>query len=147
MAKPAASPFYAIALLACAALAGCIAPPLREENSVAPEAGRALVVGWGHSAGEQARESFIVTRGTRVSRLYVARVNEQKSGFGENVVRVPPGTYQLTLTCGIYIDTRYFEYEAALQATLTADRVYHLRAAPEGRRCQPYLEDATGKNG
>ena len=78
---------------------------------------------------------------------YVVKANEQKSGFGENVARVPAGAYQLTIDCGLYIDTRFFEYETVVQATLSAGRVYHLRAAPEGRRCEPSIEDTQGKNG
>lgn len=134
--------------LAWAALAGCAAAPTHlDAVSGAPEAGRALVVGWGHSAAEQAREAFTVARGTRVSQLYVVRANGQKSGFGDNVARLPAGVYQLTINCGIYIDARFFEYETIVPATLGVDRVYHLRAAPEGRRCQPFLEDTTGKGG
>jgi hypothetical protein len=129
------------------ALAGCAAPPRAnpDREVVAPVPGRALVVGWGNAAGEQARAALTPAQGTRVTRLYVAQANEQKTGFGENIVRLPPGSYALTITCGIYVDYRYFEYGALLQAQLDAGRVYRLRAAPEGRRCEQTLEDVTGR--
>ncbi len=128
------------------ALAGCAAAPANPDVTyVAPDPGRAVIVGWGNSAGEQARAALTPGRGTRVSTLVVAKANSQKSGFGENITRLPPGEFDLTINCGIYVDARYFPHDTVVQATLLAGRVYRLRAAPEGRKCQPYLEDTTGK--
>ena len=129
---------------ACAALAGCAAAPTGSDASlVAPEPGRAVVIGWGHSAGEQARASLEPAKGTRVSSLYVAKANEQKAGFGENSARLAPGEFDLTITCGLYVDFRYFPHDTVIHATLGAGRVYRLRAEPQGRKCQPFLEEVT----
>ena len=132
----------------CAILAGCAtAPAAPEPTVVAPEPGRAVVIGWGNSAGEQARAALTPSPGTRVSSLYVAKANEQKSGLGENIARLPAGEFDLTITCGLYVDYRYFPHDSVVHATLQAGRVYRLRAVPQGRRCQPFLEDVTGGNG
>jgi hypothetical protein len=106
-----------------------------------------VVVGWGNSAGEQARAALTPSPGTRVSSLYVAKANEQKIGFGENIARLPAGEFDLTINCGLYVDFRYFPHDTVVHATLQAGRVYRLRAEPQGRRCEPYLEDATSGNG
>ena len=130
----------------CVVLAGCATPSAQVEiASVTPEADRALVVGWGNTAGEAARLIFKPALGTLVSDLYVAKVNEQKISYGQNIARVTPGEYDLTITCGIYIDQRFFGSASVVHANLIAGRVYRLRAQPEARKCYPYLEEVTGK--
>jgi len=62
--------------------------------------------------------------------------------FGQNVTRLTPGSYELTVACGLYVDYRYFPQDVLMQVELRDGHVYHLRADPQGRRCQPYLEDA-----
>ena len=126
----------------CAALASCTAAPANPDAvAIIPEPGRALVVGWGHSAGENARAALTPVKGVRVSSLYVAKANEQKISFGENIARLSPGEYDLTITCGLYIDYRFFPVDTVIHAQLSANRVYRLRAEPQGRRCYPSLED------
>lgn len=110
-----------------------------------PEADRALVVGWGNTAGEAARLVFKSPQGTLVSNLHVAKVNEQKISYGQNIARVTPGEYDLTIACGIYIDQRFFASDSVIHANLVAGRVYRLRAQPEARKCYPYLEEGAGK--
>ena len=130
----------------CAALAGCAAAPANPDAiTIIPEPGRALVVGWGRTAGENARAALTPVRGTRVSSLYVSKANEQKIS-SENITRLAPGEYDLTVSCGLYIDYRLFPSDTVIHAQLGASRVYRLRAEPQGRRCQPYLEDVTDKN-
>ena len=132
--------------VACVALAGCAAPPANPEaQSVAPEPEHALVIGWGNTALEKARAALITTQGARVSSLFVARVNEQKGKFGENIARLAPGDYALTIACELYVDYRIFPQDTVIKTSLRAGRVYRLRAEPEGRRCQPALEDVTDK--
>ena len=129
----------------CTALAGCAAAPANPDAvAITPEAGRILVVGWGHTAGENARAALTPAQGTRVSSLYVSGANEQKIS-GENVARLAPGEYDLTVSCGLYIDYRLFSSDTVIHAELSGNRVYRLRAQPQGRKCHPYLEDVTGK--
>lgn len=131
---------------ALAALAGCAAVPAEPDAiTAAAEPGRAVIIGWGNTAGENARAALTPAQGTRVSSLFVSRANTQKISSGENIARVPPGEYELTISCGLYIDYRLFSNESVVHATLNANRVYRLRAAPQGRTCQPFLEDVTGK--
>ena len=133
---------------ACAAFTGCAPARINPDAiTAAPEPGRAVVIGWGNTPAENARAAFVTQSGTRVSRLFVAYSDGQKMSFGENVARLPPGEHNLTLSCGIYVDQRFFTYDSAMRATLAANRVYRLRANPEGRRCEPSLEDVTGKAG
>ena len=82
---------------------------------------------------------------SRVSSLFVAKVNEQKSKFGENITRLVSGDYALTIACELYVDYRIFPQDKVIQASLRAGRVYRLRAEPEGRRCQPEIEDVTDR--
>ena len=149
-----ASPHYSLALrrafvvAACTAMSACAPSAVRQDAaSASPETGVATVTGWGHSAAENARAAATPEQGTRVTRLYVAFYDGKKTSFGENVVRIPPGDRELIVTCGVYINYRFFSYDERLPAKLQAGRVYQLRAYPEGRRCQPYLEDVTGKKG
>ena len=107
--------------------------------------GCAIVIGWGNTTAEKARAALTTTPGARVSSLFVARANEQKFGFGTNIARLAPGDYALTVFCELYIDYRIFPQDTALKAALRANRVYRLRAEPEGRRCQPTLEDVTAQ--
>ena len=130
----------------CVALAGCAAAPANPDALfAAPEPGRAVVIGWGNSTVEKARAALTPGKGARVSSLFVSKANEQKAGFGENITRLMPGEYRLTITCDLYVDTRNFPHDTVVQAALRADRVYRLRASPEGRKCQPYLEDVTDR--
>jgi hypothetical protein len=132
---------------ACAALTGCAPAPINPDAiTAAPEPGRAVVIGWGNTPAENARAALIAEQGTRVTRLFVAFADGQKTSFGENVVRLSPGEHSLILSCGIYVNLRFFTYDSEMRTTLTANRVYRLRANPEGRRCEAYLEDATGKS-
>jgi hypothetical protein len=134
--------------VSCAALAGCANPPTNPEAiRLTPEPGHAVIVGWGNTAAENAREALSAQQGSRVSRLYVSFVNKKKTSFGENIVRLPPGDYDLTVSCGIYIYYRFFTDEKTVFATLSANRIYRLRPDPEGRRCEPFLEDVTDKGG
>ena len=82
-----------------------------------------------------------------MTRLFVAFADGKKMSFGENIARLEPGDRELIISCGIYVNHRFFTYDSALRATLAANRVYRLRANPEGRRCEGYLEDVTGKSG
>jgi hypothetical protein len=132
----------------CIALAGCAPVPINPDAiTAAPDPGRAVIIGWGNTIEENARAALTSAPGTRVTRLFVSFVNLRKIGIGENIVRVEPGEYDFTLSCGIYIYSRFYTYEAAMHATVSANRVYRLRAAPEGMRCEPYLEDVTDKGG
>jgi hypothetical protein len=129
---------------ACAVLAGCATAPAKPDALVAsPEPDRAVVIGWGNTTAEKARAALTTTQGARVSSLFVAKANEQKFGFGTNIARLAPGDYALTISCELYIDYRIFPQDTELKAALRANRVYRLRAEPEGRRCQPTLEDVT----
>ncbi len=131
---------------ALAALAGCTTVATDPDAvTTAPEPGRAVIIGWGNTAAENARAALTPEKGTRVSSLFVSRANTQKISSGENIARVPPGEYELTISCGLYIDYRVFSNESVVHATLNANRVYRLRAAPQGRTCQPFLDDVTGK--
>ncbi len=67
--------------------------------------------------------------------------------FGENIVRLPPGEYDLAVSCGIYVYYRFFTDDKFIHATLDANRVYRLRPDLDGRRCEASLEDVTGKGG
>ena len=130
-------------------LAGCATPPAAPDIVVAtPEPGRAIVLGWGSTTGEQMRAALTPTPyGPRVTSLYVTQANEQKSGRGDNnTVRLPPGEYALTVSCGLYLDYRYFTDEPVIHVSLRAERVYRLRPNPQGRRCEPTLEDVTGRD-
>ena len=131
-------------LALCVALAGCGTAPATPER-IAPEAGRAVVVGWGNTAGEAARLIFKSMQGTVVSTLHVSKVNEQAISYGQNVARMAPGEYDLTIVCGIYIGDRYFPSASVIRADLSGNHVYRLRAQPQARKCYPYLEDTTGK--
>jgi hypothetical protein len=135
-------------LAACggALLGGCAPEPVRVAT-VAPESGMALVVGWGNTMDETVREALTPTQySSRISKLYVASANGREIGRGINVARLVPGNYQLTIACGLYISLRYFEDSDVLGAQLDAGRVYRLHAQLNGRRCEPQLEDITGKN-
>jgi hypothetical protein len=133
---------------AWAALAGCAPVPVAPDAiTAAPEAGRAVIIGWGNTADENARAALTPEQGSRVARLFVSHVDQQKLPFGENIARVPPGEHDLTILCGIYVYYRYFTYEKVVHASLNANRVYRLRSDLEGRRCEPFLEDVTGKGG
>jgi hypothetical protein len=133
---------------ACVALAACAPVPIVPDViTAAPEPGRAIIIGWGNTAAENARAALTPERGSRVARLFVSHVNTEKISFGENIARVPPGEFDLTILCGIYVNYRYFTYEKVIHAALNANRVYRLRSEPEGRRCEPFLEDVTGKGG
>jgi hypothetical protein len=132
---------------ACVALGGCASTPVGPDAVAAgAEPDRAIVIGWGNTAGEKARAALTPAQGTRVTSLYVAKANAQKSGFGENIARLSPGDYELTIACGIYIENRFFSNETEISVALRASRVYRLRAEPSGRRCQPALEDVTDNN-
>jgi hypothetical protein len=136
--------YLTVCVAACIIIAGCAAAPVNPEAShVAPEPGRAVVIGWGNSAGEKARAALTPGRGTRVSSLFVVKVNEQKGGFSENITRLPPGEFELTINCVLYVDSRDFPHDTVVHAALRAGRVYRLRAEPQGRKCQPFLEDVT----
>ena len=133
---------------ACAALSACAPAPINPDAiTAAPEPGRAVVIGWGNTAVENARASLSAEWTTRVTRLFVAFADGRKMSFGENIARLEPGDRDLIISCGIYVNHRFFTYDSALRATLAANRVYRLRANPEGRRCEGYLEDVTGKSG
>jgi len=133
---------------ACAALSACAPAPINPDAiTAAPEPGRAVVIGWGNTAAENARASLSAEWTTRVTRLFVAFADGRKMSFGENIARLEPGDRDLIISCGIYVNHRFFTYDSALRATLAANRVYRLRANPEGRRCEGYLEDVTGKSG
>jgi hypothetical protein len=133
-----------LSLALCAALAGCGTAPATPER-VAPEPGRAVVVGWGNTAGEAAKLIFKSIQGTVVSTLHVSKVNGQAISYGQNVARVAPGEYDLTIACGIYVADRYFPSDSVIRADLKGNHVYRLRAEPQARKCYPYLEDITGK--
>jgi hypothetical protein len=126
------------------ALAGCGTAPATPER-VPPEPGRAVVVGWGNTAGEAAKLIFKSIRGTVISTLHVSKVNGQAISYGQNVARVAPGEYDLTIACGIYIGDRYFPSDSVIRADLKDNHVYLLRAEPQARKCYPYLEDTAGK--
>lgn len=136
-------------LALAAALAGCANPPTTNPTPVAvtPVAGSATIVGWGNTIAENARAAGSAEWTTRVTRLYVSFVNGNKTGFGENIARVPAGEPDVIVNCGIYVNHRFFTYDERLTVKLEKDRVYELRANPEGRRCQPYIQDITGKTG
>jgi hypothetical protein len=133
----------------CAALGGCAPVPANPDaiTTAAPDPGRAVVIGWGNTAAENARAALTPAQGSRVTRLFVTRANAQKISSGENIARVPPGEYDLTISCGIYVYYKFYTHEKVIHATLDANRVYRLRSDLEGRRCEPYLEDVTGKGG
>ena len=108
-----------------------------------PTPGVATIVGWGNTAAENADAALTPEYGaTRVTRLYVSFVNGNKTGFGENIVRVAPGA-EVIVMCGVYVNYRFFTYDERLDGPFAANRVYELRANPSGRRCQPYVEDVT----
>ena len=131
-----------------AALSACAPAPVNPDAIIAaPEPGRAIIIGWGNTAAENARASLSAEWTTRVTRLFVAFADGRKMSFGENIARLEPGDRDLIISCGIYVNHRFFAYDSALRATLAANRVYRLRANPEGRRCEAYLEDVTGKSG
>ncbi len=133
---------------ACIVVAGSAATAANPDAiTAAPEAGRAVIIGWGGTTGENARAALTPAQGTRVSMLVVTRANEQKLSFGENVARLAPGEYDLTISCGLYIDYRYFPHDTVVHAALSAGSVYRLRAAPAGRKCQPTLEHVSGRDG
>src|SRR5437762_470407 len=133
-----------LSLALCTALAGCGTAPATPER-VPPEPGRAVVVGWGNTAGEAARLIFKSIQGTVISTLHVSKVNGQAISYGQNVARVAPGEYDLTIACGIYVGDRYFPSDSLIRADLSGNHVYRLRAQPQARKCYPYLEDTTGK--
>jgi len=129
-------------------LSACAPAPINPDAITAvPEPGRAIIIGWGNTAAENARASLSAEWTTRVTRLFVAFADGKKMSFGENIARLEPGDRELIISCGIYVNHRFFTYDSALRATLAANRVYRLRANPEGRRCEGYLEDVTGKSG
>jgi len=132
----------------CVTLSACAPAPINPDAiTAAPEPGRAIIIGWGNTAAENARASLSAEWTTRVTRLFVAFADGRKVSFGENVARLEPGDRDLIISCGIYVNHRFFTYDSALRATLAANRVYRLRANPDGRRCEGYLEDVTGKSG
>jgi len=132
----------------CVTLSACAPAPINPDAiTAAPEPGRAIIIGWGNTAAENARASLSAEWTTRVTRLFVAFADGRKMSFGENIARLEPGDRDLIISCGIYVNHRFFTYDSALRATLAANRVYRLRANPEGRRCEGYLEDVTGKSG
>ena len=132
----------------CVTLSACAPAPINPDAiTAAPEPGRAIIIGWGNTAAENARASLSAEWTTRVTRLFVAFADGKKMSFGENIARLEPGDRELIISCGIYVNHRLFTYDSALRATLAANRVYRLRANPEGRRCEGYLEDVTGKSG
>jgi hypothetical protein len=132
----------------CVTLSACAPAPISPDAiTAAPEPGRAIIIGWGNTAAENARASLSAEWTTRVTRLFVAFADGRKMSFGENIARLEPGDRDLIISCGIYVNHRFFTYDSALRATLAANRVYRLRANPEGRRCEGYLEDVTGKSG
>ena len=129
-------------------LSACAPAPINPDAiTAAPEPGRAIIIGWGNTAAENARASLSAEWTTRVTRLFVAFADGRKMSFGENIARLEPGDRDLIISCGIYVNHRFFTYDSALRATLAANRVYRLRANPDGRRCEGYLEDVTGKSG
>ena len=135
-----------LAVFGGAVLGGCAPAPVRVP-AVAPEAGMALVIGWGNTMDETVREALTpMQESSRVSKIYVARANEREIARGTNVARLAPGNYDLTVRCGLYISLRYFEDTKVVGARLEAGRVYQLHPQPDGRRCEPYLEDITGKS-
>ena len=139
---------WVVIAAACVALTGCTPAPINPDAiTAAPEPGRAVIIGWGNTPAENARAATTAEWSTRVTRLFVAFSDGQKMAFGENIARLPPGEHDLIISCGIYVNHRFFTYDSALRATLAANRVYRLRANPEGRRCEGYLEDVTGKSG
>ena len=132
----------------CVTLSACAPAPINPDAiTAAPEPRRAIIIGWGNTAAENARASLSAEWTTRVTRLFVAFADGRKISFGENIARLEPGDRDLIISCGIYVNHRFFTYDSALRATLAANRVYRLRANPEGRRCEGYLEDVTGKSG
>ena len=132
----------------CVTLSACAPAPINPDAiTAAPEPGRAIIIGWGNTAAENARASLSAEWTTRVTRLFVAFADGKKMSFGENIARLEPGDRELIISCGIYVNHRFFTYDSALRATLAANRVYRLRANPDGRRCEGYLEDVTGKSG
>jgi len=132
----------------CVTLSACAPAPINPDAiTAAPEPGRAIIIGWGNTAAENARASLSAEWTTRVTRLFIAFADGRKMSFGENIARLEPGDRDLIISCGIYVNHRFFTYDSALRATLAANRVYRLRANPEGRRCEGYLEDVTGKSG
>ena len=132
----------------CVTLSACAPAPINPDAiTAAPEPGRAIIIGWGNTAAENARASLSAEWTTRVTRLFIAFADGRKMSFGENIARLEPGDRDLIISCGIYVNHRFFTYDSALRATLAANRVYRLRANPDGRRCEGYLEDVTGKSG
>ena len=132
----------------CVTLSACAPAPINPDAiTAAPEPGRAIIIGWGNTAAENARASLSAEWTTRVTRLFVAFADGRKMSFGENIARLEPGDRDLIISCGIYVNHRFFTYDSALRATLAANRVYRLRTNPDGRRCEGYLEDVTGKSG
>lgn len=131
---------------ACVLIAGCSGSAVNPDavTTVAAEPGRAVVIGWGAAVGENLRSALTPAQDTHVTLLAVSQAGSQKISSRENVARLDPGEYDLTIACGIYVGYRYFTDDTVIHATLGAGRVYRLRAQPQGRRCQPFLEDATG---
>src|SRR4051812_14494174 len=73
----------ALVVSVCTGLAGCAAKQISNEAiAVNAEPGRALIVGFGSTALENARAALEPSDGTRVSSLFVAKANQQKIGFG-----------------------------------------------------------------
>ena len=123
-------------------LSGCAATGTgNQAPAVNAEAGRALVVGWGGTVGENARAALTPQQGVHISSLFVAKANAQKMPFGQNIARLQPGKYDLTIACGLYIDYRYFPHDTVVEADLRDGHVYRLRAQPQGRKCLPVLDD------
>ena len=139
-------------LLACmclsAVLAGCGTTRVTTGDvSVTPEPDRALVVGFGNTAGEAAMLVFKKSQGTLVSNLNVALVNGQKIPYGQNIGRVTPGEYDLTIFCGIYIDDRFFDSSSVIHANLAAGRIYRLRSHPRRGNVIRTLKSVAASNG
>jgi hypothetical protein len=130
------------AVTMAAALGGCAAAQVNLAD-VKKDPEKAIVVGWGNTGGEILQNTIALPLGVRVGNLYVFKVNEDKVSFGDNSVRLAPGAYDLTISCGIYIGGNYSSSFEPIRANLQAGRIYQLRPRPYGRNCGAYIDDVT----
>src|SRR3954463_3662134 len=109
----------ALVVSVCIWLGGCAAKQISNEAvAVNAEPGRALIVGFGSTAVENARAALEPSDGTRVSSLFVAKANQQKIAFGQNVALQPPGTYGQTFVWGLSVDYQFFPKVVLMQVEL-----------------------------
>jgi len=122
---------------------GCATAPIAPKQIVWPKpvAESATVVGWGHTLKGFLSTSLVATPGIRLTELSVYKANGKRVNVRDGAAVLPPGSYQLELTCNVTLGGSMFLLNPIIEANLSAGHVYALSAHAGYDSCSPELSE------